>query len=186
MLTVMTYNVGAGLAAPRRLVEVLRESGADVIGLQELAPDQGSVIADLLGSDYPHQVLHATGIPGKGLISRFPVRKPELLELHPGRPDLQVLVSAPGGELTVIVAHPPPPRIGRNRIRQAALADEQISGIAVVATRGQPAVLLTDFNRVGWQAAYRQLRQSGLIDAFGTAGRGAGVPLPARPPPPGY
>src|SRR4051794_24963501 len=120
MLTVMTYNVGAGLAAPRRLVEVLRESGADIIGLQELAPEQGVAIAKLLGSDYPHHVLHATGIPGKGLISRFPVRESELLELHPGRPDLQAIVTAPGGELTVIVAHPPPPRIGRNRIHQAA------------------------------------------------------------------
>ena len=47
MLTVMTYNVGAGLAAPLRLVEVLRQSGADIIGLQELAPEQGAVIADL-------------------------------------------------------------------------------------------------------------------------------------------
>jgi vancomycin resistance protein VanJ len=180
MLTVMTYNVGAGLAAPRRLVEVLRQSGADIIGLQELAPEQGTAIADQLGGDYPYQVLHATGIPGKGLISRFPIRETALLELHPGRPDLQALVAAPGGEITVIVAHPPPPRLGRNRIRQAALADQQISGIAVVATRGQPAVLLTDFNRVGWQAAYRQLRQSGLIDAFGTAGRGTGFTLPTR------
>jgi endonuclease/exonuclease/phosphatase family metal-dependent hydrolase len=180
MLTVMTYNVGAGLAAPQRLVEVLRESGADIIGLQELAPEQGAAIADLLDSDYPHQVLHAIGIPGKGLISRFPVHESELLELHPGRPDLQAVIAAPGGELTVIVAHPPPPRIGRNRIRQAALADQQISGIAVVATRGQPAVLLTDFNRVGWQAAYRRLRQSGLIDAFNTAGRGTGFTLPTR------
>src|SRR5215217_4856762 len=156
MLTVMTYNVGAGLAAPLRLVEVLRQSGADIIGLQELAPEQGAAIADQLVGDYPHQVLHATGIPG---------RESELLELHPGRPDLRAIVAAPGGELAVIVAHPPPPRIGRNRIRQAALADQQISGIAVVATRGQPAVLLTDFNRVGWQAAYCQLRQSGLVDA---------------------
>jgi vancomycin resistance protein VanJ len=180
MLTVMTYNVGAGLAAPLRLVEVLRQSGADIIGLQELAPEQGAAIADLLGSDYPYHVLHATGIPGKGLLSRYPVRETQLLELHPGRPDLQARVAAPDGEIAVIVAHPPPPRLGRNRIHQAALADQQISGIAVEATRGQPSVLLTDFNRVGWQAAYHQLRQSGLIDAFGTAGRGAGFTLPTR------
>jgi vancomycin resistance protein VanJ len=180
MLTVMTYNVGAGLADPQRLVAVLRQSGADIVGLQELAPEQGAAIADQLGTDYPHHVLHATGIPGKGLISRFPVRESELLDLHPGRPDLRALVAAPGGELTIIVAHPPPPRIGRNRIHQAALADQQISGIAVVATRGQPAVLLTDFNRVGWQAAYRQLRLSGLIDAFCTAGSGDGFTLPTR------
>ncbi len=180
MLTVMTYNVGAGLAAPPRLVETLRHSGADIIGLQELAPEQGAAIAWLLGDDYPHQALHPTGIPGKGIISRFPVREIALLELHPGRPDLQATVLAPGGALAVIVAHPPPPRIGRNRVRQSALTDRQIGAITDVATRGQPAVLLTDFNRVGWQAAYRQLRQSGLIDAFGTAGRGMGFTLPTR------
>ena len=180
MLTVMTYNVGAGLADPERLVEILRRSGADIIGVQELAPDQGAAIAALLGDDYPYQVLHPTGIPGKGLISRFPLRQTELLELHPGRPDLQVIVAAPDGDLTVIVAHPPPPRIGRHRIRHAVLADQQISSITAVATGGNPTVLLTDFNRVGWQAAYRQLRQSGLIDAFGTAGRGTGFTLPTR------
>jgi vancomycin resistance protein VanJ len=180
MLTVMTYNVGAGLASPRRLVDVLRHSGADIIGVQELAPEQGAAITEDLRREYPHQVLHPTGIPGKGLISRFPVHETELLNLHPGRPDLQAIVDAPGGPLTVIVAHPPPPRFGRNRVRQTALTDQQIMEIAAVATRGQPAVLLTDFNRVGWQAAYRQLEQSGLIDAFGAAGRGMGFTLPTR------
>jgi vancomycin resistance protein VanJ len=180
MLTVMTYNVGAGLAGPLRLVEVLRQSGADIIGLQELAPDQGAAIADLLCDEYPYQVLHPTGIPGKGLVSRFPIHDTELLNLHPGRPDLQATVDAPGGALTVIVAHPPPPRFGRNRVRQTALTEQQIAEIAAVATRGHAAVLLTDFNRVGWQAAYRQLRGSGLIDAFGEAGRGLGFTLPTR------
>ena len=180
MLTVMTYNVGAGLTNPRRLVEVLRQSSADIVGLQELAPDQGTAIATVLGDDYPYQVLHPTGIPGKGLISRFPVQESALLDLHPGRPDLQAIVAAPDGDLTIIVAHPPPPRIGRHRVRQAALADQQISGIVAVTTGGTPTVLLTDFNRVGWQAAYRQLRQSGLIDAFGSAGRGTGFTLPTR------
>ena len=180
MLTVMTYNVGAGLADPRRLVEVLRQSSADVVGVQELAPEQGEAIAELLGDDYPYQVLHPTGIPGKGLLSRFPVRRTDLLELHPGRPDLRAIVAAPAGDLTVIVAHPPPPRVGRHRVRHAALANQQIGGIAAIATGGDPTVLLTDFNRVGWQAAYRKLRQSGLIDAFGTAGRGTGFTLPTR------
>lgn len=180
MLTVMTYNVGAGLADPRRLVEVLRESRADIIGLQELAPEQGAAIADLLGEAYPHQVLHPTGIPGKGIISRFGLHETRMLDLHPGRPDLQAVVDAPDGEMTVIVAHPPPPRFGRNRMQQTALTNEQISNIVAATLSGNPAVLLTDFNRTGWQAAYRQLRASGLIDAFGTAGRGLGLTLPTR------
>lgn len=182
MLTVMTYNVGAGLASPLRLVEVLRQSRADIIGLQELAPAQGAAIASLLSDLYPHQVLHPSGIPGKGIISRerFPLRETSLLELHPGRPDLQAIVNTPDGDLTVIVAHPPPPRFGRNRLLHAALANEQITSIAAVASGGHPAILLTDFNRIGWQAAYRQLRGAGLIDAFGTAGRGLGLTLPTR------
>ena len=180
MLTVMTYNVGAGLADPLRLVPMLRDSEADIIGLQELAPIQGEAIADLLHDDYPHQVLHPAGIPGKGVISRYPVQEKTLLDLHPGRPDLHVVIAAPGGALSVIVAHPPPPRFGRNRLRAALLTDEQIAGIAAAATSGQPTVLLTDFNRVGWQAAYRQLRDAGLIDAFGAAGRGPGFTLPTR------
>lgn len=180
MLTVMTYNVGAGLAEPERLVTVLRKSGADIIGLQELGPEQGEAIADALREEFPHQALHPSGIPGKGLISRFALAESTLLELHPGRPDLRATVAAPEGELTVFVAHPPPPRFGRNRARQDALSKTQIASIAAAATRGHPAILLTDFNRTGWQAAYRQLRGAGLIDAFGTAGRGMGFTLPTR------
>jgi endonuclease/exonuclease/phosphatase family metal-dependent hydrolase len=176
----MTYNVGAGLASPPRLVEVLRRSGADIIGVQELAPEQSAALAAQLRHEYPHQALHPAGIPGKGILSRFPLRETALLELHPGRPDLQATVEAPGGGLTVIVAHPPPPRFGRNRMRLTALTDRQIAEITAVATRGHPAVLLTDFNRVGWQAAYRQLRESGLIDAFGEVGQGMGFTLPTR------
>ena len=176
MFTVMTYNVGAGLAPPQRLVEVLRRSGADLIGLQELAPEQGAAIARQLTALYPHQALHPSGIPGKGVISRFPVHETELLDLHPDRPDLQATVDTPEGEVTVIVAHPPPPRFGRNRLRHATQANEQIARIAAPATRGPPA----DFNRVGGQAGYRQLRQSGLIDAFGEVGRGPGFTLPTR------
>jgi vancomycin resistance protein VanJ len=179
-LTVMTYNVGAGLAPPPRLVAFLRRSGADIIGLQELAPEQGAAIAERLADAYPHQALHPSGIPGKGVLSRFPLHETELLDLHPGRPDLQAVVNAPGGGLLVLVAHPPPPRFGRGQMVHSELANEQIARIAAVATRGHPAVLLTDFNRVGWQAAYRQLRDSGLIDAFGAAGRGPGFTLPTR------
>jgi endonuclease/exonuclease/phosphatase family metal-dependent hydrolase len=180
MLTVMTYNVGAGLADPARLVAMLRTCGADVVGLQELAPAQGAAIAERLRDAYPYQALHPVGIPGKGLISRFPLAEDALLDLHPGRPDLQAVVAAPSGELTVIVAHPPPPRIGRGRMTHSLLTNEQIAQITAAATGGHPAVLLTDFNRVGWQAAYRQLRKAGLIDAFGAAGRGPGFTLPTR------
>lgn len=180
MLTVMTYNVGDGLAQPERLVPMLRAAAADIVGIQELGPAQGAAIASELLDLYPHQVLHPDGIPGKGIISRYPLVETTQLELHPGRPDLQGRVATPEGDLTVLVAHPPPPRFGRNRRYLDALSNAQIQQIIEAVGGDLPVVLLTDFNRITWHAAYRQLAATGLIDAYASAGGGLGFTLPTR------
>ena len=41
-------------------------------------------------------------------------------------------------------------------------------------------MLLTDFNRLSWHAAYRQLSSAGLIDAYAVSGPGMGLTLPTR------
>ncbi len=178
-LTVMTYNLGAGLADPVRLVGVLRASGADVVGLQELAPEQAAAVDRWLAEAYPFRFLRPLGIPGKGLLSRFPLRDAALLELFPGRPDARATVEAPGGPVTVVVAHPPPPRIGRRWPENAAAA-EQIGRVVAAATLGGPAVVLADLNRAPWQGACRRLAAARLVDAFGRAGRGRGATSPTR------
>ena len=49
--TVMTFNVGNGLAKPARLVAALRICDADVVGLQELNAEQAEAIErDLRGA----------------------------------------------------------------------------------------------------------------------------------------
>lgn len=180
MLTVMTYNVGDGLAEPAQLVEMLRASTADIVGIQELAPIQAAAIAQELAALYPYQVLHPDGIPGKGILSRYPLTESTQLDHHPGRPDLQGRVETPDGDLAVLVAHPPPPRFGRNRLHLDALSNAQIRQIIDSVSTGDPVVLLTDFNRISWQAAYRQLSSAGLIDAYAASGAGLGMTLPTR------
>ena len=64
-LTIMTFNVGNGLATPELLVRLLRHSGADVIGLQELSAEQ----ADASGSRqarqrYPYRIVRRGRIRG--------------------------------------------------------------------------------------------------------------------------
>jgi vancomycin resistance protein VanJ len=180
MLTVMTYNVGDGLADPAQLVTMLRASTADIVGIQELAPNQAVAITQELGVHFPYQVLHPDGIPGKGILSRFPLTETTQLDHHPGRPDLQGRVETPDGDLTVLVAHPPPPRFGRNRLHLDALSNAQIQQIIASVSTGEPVVLLTDFNRISWHAAYRQLSSAGLIDAYAASGAGLGLTLPTR------
>ena len=47
-ITILTYNVGNGLAKPERLAAFLRESDADVIGLQEIDAAQAAEGPDAL------------------------------------------------------------------------------------------------------------------------------------------
>ncbi|TCO09887.1 endonuclease/exonuclease/phosphatase family protein [Natronoflexus pectinivorans] len=70
-LTIMTWNIWNGgradglFAGPQRVAEIIRESGADIISLQE-AFDSGEMIADILGFYYYQRS------PGLSILSRYP------------------------------------------------------------------------------------------------------------------
>jgi endonuclease/exonuclease/phosphatase family metal-dependent hydrolase len=179
-LTVMTYNVGNGLAPPARLVEFLRRADTDLIGLQEVDAAQAAAIASELAEDYPHQVLAGTGFSGRGLLSRLPIVEHEQLHLSPERPDLRAVVEFGGQTATILVAHPPPPRLSRQGMVFDLTTIRQIEQLAVTAVETAPAVLLGDFNMTTGNPIYAWLESLGLVDAFTTAGVGRGVTFPVR------
>src|SRR4051812_7316505 len=107
--TVMTYNVGNGLVAPESLMSFLRESGAEIIGLQEVDAGQAAALeADV--ESFPFQVVRGTGFEGRGLLSRHRILEHEWLEIVPGRPDLRAVIDFLGTRITILVAHPRPPK----------------------------------------------------------------------------
>ena len=180
MMTVMTYNVGNGLAATPTLVRYLRTAAADLVGLQEVAAEQAAAIVEQLADVYPFRVLVGTGIPGKGVLSRFPLRDVRQLSLAPDRPDLCVEADVDGLCLTVLVAHPPPPRLRNLSRRPAQEAIGQLAQLAEIAVAHAPAVLMGDFNMVARSAGHALLSAAGLRDAFQLSGTGRGFTLPAR------
>jgi endonuclease/exonuclease/phosphatase family metal-dependent hydrolase len=176
----MTLNVGNGLAEPRRLAEVVYGSGADVIGLQELAAAQAEILSRDVSTRYPSQVLIPSGFTGKGLLSRVPVVSHELLDLHPERPDLRALVDFAGLRVQVLVAHPPPPQVVSRRLRFDARALAQFESLAGILLARPPSVLLGDLNMSSRNPIYAQFEAAGLHDAFAAAGFGRGWTLPKR------
>jgi len=180
VFTVMTYNAGNGLAIPRRLVPLLKSSQADIVGLQELAPPQALAIEEQLFNEFPFQALFPGEFWGKGLISRYPIIDVEQLFLYPGRPDLRGAIDLAGNPLTVILAHPPPPRPRLNGIRFAPKVMDQIQSLVKEAASNPPAILMGDFNMTYRHAVYTQIRASGLADAFHGIGKGSGYTLPVR------
>ena len=175
-LTVMTYNVGNGLAEPARLARLLRYMEADLVGVQELAESQAFAIRTQLRALYPYQVLAPTGFSGKGLLSRYPILDQEHLPLYPGRPDLRVTVAIEGLALSVFVAHPPPPRL--SGFEPVTLA--QLNALADGAVQHAPSVVLGDFNMTARNPVYARFIEAGLNDAFAVAGSGRGWTLPRR------
>jgi endonuclease/exonuclease/phosphatase family metal-dependent hydrolase len=148
---IMTCNVGNNRAAPEQLIPVVRDSGADLVGFQELSDIQAEALSTELGGDYPHQALYPGGFAGKAVLSRYPILESEQLHLSTVRPDLQAKIDINGKEITFIVAHPPPPRPH-----------------------------LGDFNLADWWGEYAYLRSTGLKDAFLEAGEDRGHTLPTR------
>jgi vancomycin resistance protein VanJ len=179
-LTVMTYNVGNGRAKPERLTPALLASGADLIALQEVSHAQAQAVEAALGREYPFLSLHPGGFAGKALISRRPILEAELLDLGPERPDLRARIEVGGRTLTILNAHPPPPRLARFRIRFDRPTWRQIQELTRLALESDPCLLLGDFNLADTRLEYAYLRSAGLRDAYGDAGRGRGHTLPKR------
>ena len=179
-ITVMTYNVGNGRARPERLVPALRLSGADVIALQEVNHEQAQAMEAGLAGEYPFMSLHPGGFAGKALLSRYPIHSAELMDLGPERPDLRACIEVDGQTLTLLNAHPPPPRLARFSVRFDLPTWRQIQELAGLAMGADPCVLLGDFNLADTRLEYAYLRSAGLRDAYGDAGKGRGHTLPKR------
>lgn len=180
-VTVMTYNLGGGLAKPDRLVGALRESGADIVGLQEVTPHVASALGAELSSTFPYQALYGLGTPGKALLSRFPIVRSELLRLRPDRPDLRAVVDVDGTDVTVIVAHPLPPRVAWSIIARRPGAEAQVRLLLeVVESTEGPLLLLGDLNMTQMHRLYGQLRSAGMRDVYLEAGDGPGFTGPIR------
>ena len=179
-ITVMTYNVGNGRAKPERLVPVLRACEADVIALQEVNHAQAQAIEAGLTQEYAYISLHPGGFAGKALLSRYPIRAAELIDLGPERPDLRACIEVEGQMLTLLNAHPPPPRPTWTGIRFDLPTWRQIQELTRLSLEADPCLLLGDFNLADTRLEYTYLRSAGLRDAFGDAGKGRGHTLPKR------
>ena len=120
-LTVATWNVHSGVGrdrrySPARIADVVLETGADVIALQEVGSrDATEVLLDTLvrGTGF-HAVDGWTckrgGCDfGNVVLSRFPIGEAHRLDLTVGRHEprgaLDVVVNAPQGPLRVIATH---------------------------------------------------------------------------------
>jgi vancomycin resistance protein VanJ len=74
-LTVLTYNLYADGRSPQASLAIIRDSGADIVALQEYSLLADSVLPENLRELYPYQATHPTRIAtqGQAVYSRYPI-----------------------------------------------------------------------------------------------------------------
>ncbi|MBB3317600.1 endonuclease/exonuclease/phosphatase family metal-dependent hydrolase [Rhizobium sp. BK181] len=173
-LRILTYNVHSCIGTdrrldPNRIAEVIAQSKADIIALQELdvgrkrtgGIDQAQTIASLLKMEsHFHPALHVREERyGDAILTALPtklVRAGSLPSVGETRGAIWAEVTAQGHRLNVINTHLGL-RAGDRRRQVSTLLGENWMGSA--AFRALPAIICGDLNAVGSSAAYRHLAQ---------------------------
>lgn len=174
-LRVMSYNMfGIPHADYTTQIATIRDSGADIVALQEVSEGAAAAVEPELADLYPHRFLHPIGIPGTGLLSKYPILSAEAIQLAPDALwNTRAVLDVNGVPVTVISAHPPPPGWTLRGGYQSRGTD-QIRQLVAMAAEGGPTLLIGDFNIVDQSPDYRLLADAGLHDAFREAGWGFG------------
>ena len=181
-MIVASYNVHRCLGRDRRedvdrIGAVIRELGADVVGLQEVGATQLSRLASCTRLHAVHgPLLHLSdGAVGNAIFSPQPPGAVRFIDLRIGRREARGAIDADievGGQpVRVVVTHLG--LLGNERRRQMLLLRDALRS----RTPGVPLVILADLNE--WFAGARTLRS--LLDLGGGSVRSFPSSWPALP-----
>lgn len=173
-LTVASQNVAVRSGSAGESAATLAETGAQVIGLQELDAASRRDATAALSASHPHVFTTET----VGLFSRYPIEKARGLELGLGwSRALRAVVDTPSGPVTVYVVHAASARVGAHGDRDrmlAALASE------VRADDAARVLVMGDLNTVPTDRAFTDL--AGLLHEPNLSSGGPAVTWPATLP----
>ena len=174
-LRVVTLNAGAGRATGEQLCAALRGFDADVVFLQELSERQAAALEGATDLPFAHRALFPRGIPGKGLLARFPLRDVEFEEYTDEATALSAVLEAPQGELRLLDVHS---RMQIVLLGCWAEGCEHIDEWACTLPLDPPTIVAGDFNAGPRTPIVAALRNAGFEEAFEGAGAGLGLSFP--------
>jgi endonuclease/exonuclease/phosphatase (EEP) superfamily protein YafD len=173
----MTFNTGNDFIAAEHLIHAIKNSGADIVGLQELSERNAAALETL--SEYPHRVLFGKKFDGKGLLSRYPIEKHRLFSSVIARPHIEALLNIGERNIIAYIVHAPAPNFRRLEFRSPYSMPE-IERLLALLQADIPTILMGDFNLVDRSDVYHLITKAGLVDTFRAVGKGPGLTFPTR------
>lgn len=177
--TVVTLNAEYGEANATEIVQMVEDTGADILCIQELTP---SLVEELvkagLGAHLPFSATKPeTNHAGVGLWSRTQItRWTALDELSSWA--IRAEMGTDAGEVTVYAVHPLPPM----PTSQARWDEDLQALVDVVSEAAGPVIVAGDFNTTRDHAVFRELEALGFVDESDEAGAGLQFTFPQGGP----
>ena len=177
-LRVLTWNVLRSNKDYAGVCKVIRESGADIVCLQEVTPELETAIRKRLARPYAHTIVRSSGKSSAGyaVLSRYRIVGKKHLEGPGGaRPAGWVKVATLGGAVQVLNVHltTPPVLSGslrdrfNNYARTTGARLKELRHFRAQLAEGVPALVAGDFNSLETEAGIAYLRNDGgLVDAY--------------------
>ncbi|WP_395296428.1 endonuclease/exonuclease/phosphatase family protein [Kitasatospora hibisci] len=178
--TVVSHNVAAANTDTQGTVKLLKDSGAQIVALQELAGKALRGYETGLADAYPYHAVDGT----VGLWSKYPISGVSVVDIKMGwTRAFRAQVATPQGPVAVYVAHLPSVRLkaeGGFTVSQRD-ASAQALGDAIEAEQLKKVLLLGDLNGTMNDRSLAPIT-SQMRSAQGAAGDGFGFSWPASFP----
>jgi endonuclease/exonuclease/phosphatase (EEP) superfamily protein YafD len=171
-ITILTYNLLAINDNYADIIHLIREADADIVALQELNYDASDIIADQLQDIYPYMELHPAGIPGMGILSKYPLS--DCTDWKISRQYQQrCLITITDKSIVFYNTHPSTPLTAdgfRWRLRDL----EAIFGrVNADIEAGETVIMAGDWNLTPLSDPYERITQQ-FSDAYAQVGQGIG------------
>jgi endonuclease/exonuclease/phosphatase family metal-dependent hydrolase len=171
VLGVATFNLHHETFADVETVELVGETGADVVFLQEVSPAWQRVLMARYAVEFPHQLYRAAGgAGGLGVLSRWPLEDMNFLAPAVKHPAWLVSVRTPGGDLPALNVHLRASRRPGQGLIDGLLtqSDDHRREIEafVDACSVEPWLVAGDFNEGPEGSAVTWLERRGMLNAL--------------------
>ena len=169
-LTVTTFNVLWENTNYSAISEAIGQNAPDLIGMEELHPNNFDGIEAVLAAEYPyHAPKPAASSGGVGLFSRYPIESAEPFPLPPRDLTLHAIINVQERRIHVFVVHLSPNNffgypadqwIPLAEERYASRASETAQLKSMIEQMTEPVIMLCDCNLSDTSQAYTTLADS--------------------------
>ncbi len=156
------YNASSFTGNVNVNLNSILESDADVISIQELTPDWGSLLKSNLKKEYPYQtiVYRMEDFLGLGIFSKLPFTDIDTI-YHGDIPNLAVKINNGADEITILSSYIYP-EISSTDIKKVKSRFNALKNC--ISQINTPFITCGDFNQVQWSSHLQDLKKNLDLD----------------------